>query len=182
MRKVVSPIAAVLLALGFLAAACGTEDEAPDQPQTIDVTAVNYAFEGLPSTIAAGSTLTLYNGATDEAHELVAFRINDDVDLTVEEILEAGEEEMEQYIAPGPPATVIVAGPGSDGTAVVGDGSISDPGRYALACFIPTGADPDEFLAAAQEAGEAGEDEGPPDVEGGPPHFTEGMFAELNVE
>jgi hypothetical protein len=44
-------------------------------------------------------------------------------------------------------------------------------------CAIPTGVDPEEYLAAA--AGAAG---GPPDVAGGPPHFTHGMAAELIVE
>jgi hypothetical protein len=41
---------------------------------------------------------------------------------------------------------------------------------------IPTGADPDEYLAAAAEA-----EGGPPDVAGGPPHIAAGMFAELVV-
>ena len=30
------------------------------------------------------------------------------------------------------------------GEAVVGDGTISEPGRYAILCFIPVGADPAE--------------------------------------
>jgi hypothetical protein len=44
-------------------------------------------------------------------------------------------------------------------------------------CAIPTGVDPDVYLQAAAEA--AG---GPPEVEGGPPHFLHGMAAELIVE
>jgi hypothetical protein len=44
-------------------------------------------------------------------------------------------------------------------------------------CFIPTGADPQEYLTAAQEA-----TDGPPQVEGGPPHVVHGMFAEFTVE
>lgn len=44
-------------------------------------------------------------------------------------------------------------------------------------CSIPTGADPEEIAAAA-------ESDGPPpeDPDAGPPHFTEGMHAELIVE
>jgi hypothetical protein len=59
----------------------------------------------------------------------------------------------------------------------VGDGTLSEPGRYGVFCAIPVGADPDEYLdAAATSQG------GPPEVEGGPPHFTQGMYGELTVE
>ena len=44
-------------------------------------------------------------------------------------------------------------------------------------CFIPTGADPQEYLDAAAET-----DEGRPQVDGGPPDFVHGMYAELTVE
>lgn len=145
--------------------------------ETVSITAVNYAFQGAPATVAAGSRITLTNAADDELHELVAMRLDDDTDLSVEELVALPEDEFEQHVAPGPPAMVVIAPPGEEGFPVLGDGTITEPGRYALVCFIPTGADPDEYLAAAQEGGE-----GPPQVEGGPPHFTQGMFAELTVE
>ncbi|HEV2069571.1 MAG TPA: hypothetical protein VGR26_07255 [Acidimicrobiales bacterium] len=145
--------------------------------ETVSITAVNYEFQGAPTTVAGGSRFTLTNAADDELHELVAMRLDDDTDLSVEELVALPEGEFEQHVAPGPPAMVIIAPPGEEGFPVVGDGTITEPGRYALVCFIPTGADPDEYLAAAQEGGE-----GPPQVEGGPPHFTQGMFAELTVE
>ena len=72
--------------------------------------------------------------------------------------------------------TVIVAPPSGDGLVVEGTGVLTEPGRYAIICVIPTGADPGEYLAAAAEA-----EGGPPDVAGGPPHIVEGMFAELTV-
>lgn len=177
----------------LLAASCG-EDDGDDAAvtttttttearaeeaggETVDITAVNYAFQGVPATMPAGSTITLVNDSEDEVHEVVAFRINDDADISVEDMLALPEEELGQYVTPGPPAMVLVAPPGGDGFPAVGDGTLTEPGRYALACFIPTGADPQEYLDAAQEGGE-----GPPQVEGGPPHFTQGMFAELTVE
>ena len=47
----------------------------------------------------------------------------------------------------GEPAMVLVAGPGEDGMAVVGDGTVTEPGRYVVACAIPIGADPAEIMA-----------------------------------
>lgn len=78
----------------------------------------------------------------------------------------------------GEPEAVLLARPGSDETIpAVGDGTLTEPGRYVIACFIPQGADPDEYLNAAAES-----EGGPPDVAGGPPHFVLGMQAELRVE
>ncbi len=78
-------------------------------------------------------------------------------------------------IVSGPPATVLLAPPGGEQIDAVGDGTLSEPGRYAIVCFVPTGADPEAFLS------EAGPD-GPPEVEGGPPHIAHGMHAELVVQ
>jgi hypothetical protein len=60
--------------------------------------------------------------------------------------------------------------------AVVGDGTLTEPGRYAVVCFIPVGADPDKVVAAMQS-----ESSTPPDLGDGPPHISAGMFAELSV-
>ena len=74
-------------------------------------------------------------------------------------------------------AMVLLAPPGSSEQIVaVGDGSLTEPGRYLVACFIPTGADPQAYLDAASSS-----EGGPPEVEGGPPHFTHGMWAEVTV-
>ncbi len=43
-------------------------------------------------------------------------------------------------------------------------------------CSIPTGVEPAAYLKAAAEANGQ-----KPNVDGGPPHFTSGMFAELTV-
>jgi len=55
--------------------------------------------------------------------------------------------------------------------------TLAEAGRYVVLCAIPVGADPDEVAAAMQSA-----TGGPPDLGDGPPHFTEGMVAELVVE
>ena len=71
---------------------------------------------------------------------------------------------------------VAIAGPNADGQVVNGEMAVSEAGRYMIICVIPTGADPDEYLAAAAES------EGPPEVDGGPPHIVHGMYAEVTAE
>lgn len=79
----------------------------------------------------------------------------------------------------GPPAIVQLATPaGSDEPIpAVGDGNLTEPGRYAMVCFIPQGVDPQAYMDAAESSGD-----GPPHVAGGPPRATLGMYAELAVE
>jgi hypothetical protein len=107
-------------------------------------------------------------------HELIAVRVPDGEDRSVSELMELPDAELEAIFGSGPPATVLLAPPGGEQVDALGDGTLAEPGRYALVCFIPTGVDPDEYLAASGE--------GPPVIEGaGPPHVTAGMFAELEV-
>lgn len=139
----------------------------------IEVTAVDFDFEDLPDSVEAGTRLVMHNDAESELHELVAFRLDDDETRSIEEIIALDPEAMEAVL--GPPTTVILAPPGGDQVATpVGDGTLDEPGRYAIVCFIPTGVDPDEYLAAAA----SGEQ---PDLDGGPPHFVHGMYAEIDV-
>ncbi|MEZ5323293.1 MAG: hypothetical protein R2698_14705 [Microthrixaceae bacterium] len=141
---------------------------------TVDVTAVDFAFDGLPAKVEAGTRLTLRNGAAHELHELVAFRLPDDEDRSVTEILRLSEAEIGTLL--GAPKTVLLAAPGAEQIAAVGDGTLAEAGRYLVMCAIPTGVDPATYLKAAAETG--GEK---PDVAGGPPHFVSGMLAELTV-
>lgn len=181
-----------LIALVAVAAGCGDDDSddadvsnGDDRSQTstddtgdgesIEVVAVDYGYDGLPEQLDAGTALRLRNASAQEVHELVAFALPPGEQRTVEELIALPEDELGSLFA-GEPAMVLIAPPEADGFAAVGDGTLTEPGRYVLFCAIPTGADPEEFLAAAQEA-----QDGPPDVDGGPPHFTVGMYAELQV-
>ncbi|MGE0228734.1 MAG: hypothetical protein AB7I38_01130 [Dehalococcoidia bacterium] len=208
MRFTKPPVRGALAALAvttLLFAACGDDDDPVDDAQdaiptvsvtpprtatgtatstggagtTVEVTGVDYAFEGLPDSIDAGTRLTFTNDSDEEAHELVAIRLPDDETRPVSELITLPDEELGEIVSTEP-AAVLIAPPGEDGIAVVGDGTIDEPGRYAIVCFIPVGADPDEVLA------EPGPDEdGTPAAEeepSGPPHAAEGMFAELTVE
>ena len=136
----------------------------------VEITAVDWGFEGLPESVEAGTKLSLTNEG-DEPHELVAFRIPDDETRPVSELVTLPEEELEPIFGAGPPAAVILAATGTTDTpgAVVGDGTLTEPGRYAIVCFLPVGAD-DSIL----------ESEGPPESDA-PPHVSQGMFAELTV-
>lgn len=196
--------AAVVLGAGLLLAACGDDedpgaasddtettgpatsaaddtggqDEGADDGEVLEVELADFSFEGLPDSVPAGTRLTVTNSSGSELHELVAVRIPDDETRPVEELIELPEEEIDAILGSGPPATVLLAAPGGEQIDAVGDGTLSEPGRYALVCFIPTGVDPDEFLAAAEEGGE-----GPPEIpDAGPPHIVHGMYAELVVE
>lgn len=157
-----------------VAGSASTDSDDKPAGGDVTVTAVDYDYQGLPATVAAGTRIVLHNDSSAELHELIAFRLADSEERTVGDLLELPEEELGAALA-GEPATVILAPPTGDGFAVVGDGSLSEPGRYALLCAIPTGADPQAYL-------DAPEGDGPPQVDGGPPHFTSGMWAEIQVE
>jgi hypothetical protein len=141
---------------------------------TADVVAVDYHFDGLPDRIDAGTTLTMRNDSAGEIHELFALKIPDGETRSADELIALPQDELFAAL-PGEPAVVLLAPPGEEATAVLGDATLA-PGRYLVACAVPTGADPDEFMRQAQQS------EGPPDVPGGPPHFMAGMYAELVVE
>lgn len=177
-------IAALAVALAAIAG-CGDDEPTARQadattttePTTdpVEVTAADYRFEDLPAEVAAGTELRLRNSSAEELHELVAMRLADEEDRTAEELAALPEQELGALFG-GPPALVLVAPPGEDGFAAVGDGTLSEPGRYLVACFIPTGADPVAYLDALEA--NPGQ---PPSVDGGPPHFTAGMYGELTV-
>lgn len=173
------------IALLGIVAACGDDDdaaEAPtttaasDEPAVVEVTAVDYGYEDLPSTIEAGTQLSLTNASANEIHELVAFRLADDETRSIDELVALPPEELLGLVGPEP-TMVLLAPPDGEQIAAVGDGTVSEPGRYGVICVIPTGADPVEYLEAAAES-----EGGPPQVDGGPPHITQGMFAEFVVE
>jgi hypothetical protein len=141
----------------------------------VTVDAIDYKFENLPASIEAGTILSLHNKSTAELHELVAFRLADNETRPVDVLAQLPEADLLQVLGPVP-ATVLIAPPGADSFPVVGDGALTEPGRYVVFCAIPVGANPEEYLAAAQTS------DGPPQVAGGAPHFTQGMYADIIVE
>ena len=161
--------------------ACGADSDSVGAPSTagaantIHVKAVDYAFQGVPPSVKAGSRFTLTNASAVEVHELVAIRLPDDEKRVAVDILKDPASRGALF-ASGPPAAVIVAAPSSAMPGVVqGDGTLTRPGRYLFLCSIPTGADPGAYLEAAKTA------TGPVQVAGGPPHSAKGMVAEVTV-
>jgi len=159
------------------ATSAGSDTTMAMDATTVAVEGVDYAFENLPESVPAGTLLEFTNGSDVEFHELVAIRIPDEETRPVAELIQLPEEEIGAIMGSAEPATVIVAPPGEAGMPVLGDGTLAEAGRYVVLCSIPVGADPDAVAAAMQS-----ETGGPSDLGDGPPHFTEGMVAELVVE
>lgn len=142
----------------------GEDDEA--EGDTLEVTGVEYEFQGLDDEVEAGTELTFTNEG-NEVHELALMRINDDETRSIEELLQLPEEEAMQAVTF---VGVSVAPPGEDGEIMEGDLTVAEPGRYVAICFIPVGTT--EMPEGPPEGGE----------DGPPPHFTQGMVQEFTVQ
>ena len=153
-----------------------TEPAAEPAADVIEVHTADYGFGGIPAEVPAGTAFEIVNDSAVEVHEIVAVRLLDTETRSVHEIVQAGD--FGALFASGPePALVTVAGPNQgEPFQAVGDGTLTEPGRYAVVCFIPTGADPEAYFAAAAES-----TGGPVQVEGGAPHVMNGMYAEVVV-
>jgi hypothetical protein len=179
-------VACAFAALAVVAgAACGDDDdagtatEAAAGDQAVTITLSDYAFRGVPPTITSATPIDVTNESATEAHELTAFRLADTESRPLTE-LQALPPDQFGALVPGAPALALAARPNEDGELVLGDGTLREPGRYLLVCFIPTGADPDQVMSAMAAAA-ADPNAGPPQIEGGPPHVAAGMIAELVV-
>ena len=138
---------ALFLCAPLLFAACGDDADATadDDASTgvLDVTLSDFSFGELPDEVAAGTRVRVDNTSESELHELVAVRLPDGDDRSVDEIVASG---LDEVFSAGPPAAVLLAAPGGQQIDAVGDGVLAEPGRYLLLCTIPTGADPQEYL------------------------------------
>jgi len=138
----------------------------------LNVTLSEFAFGGIPEELPAGGTIVSAVNTGEQVHEIVVFRLNDDMTMTVEELFALPEEEL------FPNLTFAGAGfavPGEIGSAVLN----LTPGRYVAICFLPDGLTPEIF---EQAGGQNGPDVSyPPGVELGAPHFVHGMLQEFTV-
>lgn len=144
----------------------------------VKVTATDYRFDGLPSSTVTGTQFSFQNDSTKEVHEMIVQRIPDEETRPVGALLALPEDELEAAVGNSEPVMVIVALPGEAGMVVEGTDVINEPGRYAVLCFIPVGADPEKVREAMSDPDATG----PPDLGTGPPHIMEGMYGEVTVE
>jgi len=166
----------LIIAAALALAACATAGGEPVSG-TIAVTGQDYSFSGVPEVVASGAEFTFTNSSGSEVHEMVLLKVADLETRTIEELLALPSEESETLVEF---QGVLMALPGEAGANPEGEGTsitVTEPGRYALVCFIPQGADPAAVAEAMQ-----GATEGPPDLGDGTPHALLGMWAEFQVE
>ncbi len=147
-------------------AACGGSDGGGQQ---VDVTAREYAFQGLPSTIEAGDATFSIDNKGSEVHEIHVFKLDDDVG-TVSELLDKSQDEAQDKMTS---VGMALANPGDTDSF---DAELS-AGRYTAVCLIPVGTLP--------EKGHSGHDmEEMEDMVFDPnadTHMRRGMFLEFTV-
>jgi hypothetical protein len=120
--------------------------------ETVAVTGVDYAFEGVPATIPAGTVAFGFTNEGEEEHEMILVKKAEGVTQSFEEIANLPEEESESLVEF---KSATFAPPGGESSTLAD----LDAGEYAMFCFIPVGG-----------------------AEDGPPHFTQGMLQEFTVE
>jgi plastocyanin len=143
-----------------------TEPQAPgDSP--IEVTGVEYAYQGVPETAPAGTEVSFFN-AGEEVHQIIAVRRNDGVTTSLDELLAMSEAESNKLVTV---LDVAVAEPGETAPNTI---ALDQPGSYIFICFIPVGTTALPSLAPGATPNESTLPEGKP-------HFLEGMVAEFSV-
>ena len=148
------------------AAACGADENR--------VTAVNYAFQGVPANLEPGRRLFRLNNTGTELHEMILLRKKTTTTESFDQILALGAENQEEAEEKVDEAGAVFAFPATAGGPQAVDSSVLldlTPGQYVAVCFIPVGLTP----AAAEAAQQSGQE---PE---GPPHFTRGMKTEFTV-
>lgn len=122
----------------------------------VPVTAIDYEFQGVPETVAAGPVkFRLVNEAPEELHEMALVKLTDaGAAMDPEELLALPEKKLDSMVDFSS-AVFMFAPPGEEGYGI---GTLT-AGDYVYACFIPVGS-----------------------KKKGAPHFTEGMYGTLTVQ
>jgi hypothetical protein len=116
----------------------------------LNVALSEYAFGGIPEEVSAGPTILTAEATGEEVHEIIIVRINDDVTLTLDELLALPEEESNTMVTEFGGMFGIF--PGTSQSTLLD----FTPGRYVALCFFPEGATPEMFeqMMAAEAAAE----------------------------
>ena len=111
----------------LLASGCASgADEA-----AVRVTAVDYAFRGVPADLEAGPTVFTVRNEGAEGHDFILTRLVDE-DVPIPEVIELPQAERERSLAPV--ARTIIVDPGGEARV---DATL-EPGRYAYLCLATT--------------------------------------------
>ena len=187
-RRTLAVLPSIVALLALMSSGVVAQDESASPAvapgPVIAVTAQDYHFEGLPTSVPAGTSLTLTN-AGHEVHEMIIVRKNDGVTESFDELLQLPDEEAFQKITV---AGILVAAPGesaSMGMDAMGTPSpmtaitVAQEGEYLAVCFIPQGTTemPDFSAEAPPSADTAAASSAPQ----GPPHVLLGMKQEFTV-
>jgi hypothetical protein len=143
--------------IGVVKDECGFEE--------VEAEAADFKFTGIDDEVASGPTVITFSNVGSEFHEMAILRRNEGVDQPVEELLMLDQEEAQSMVTQ---AGGAFAAPGTTGYTVVD----LAPGKYIVACFVPTGMNQaafDEMMSGGAE----------PD---GAPHAMNGMYTEFEVK
>ena len=124
---------AVVVFVVTVAAGCGddggTTPAPTDGPGSVQVTATDFAFDGVPESLEAGETTFVLTNDGEADHEMAIGRLTDDTPL--EDIAAAGVAD----VAPGSRRIIAAVPPGGTGEVTVE----LDPGRWSYVCWLSEG-------------------------------------------
>jgi hypothetical protein len=117
----------------FVESAASVDEYALDNCgfETVEVTGLDYSFEGIPDELEAGVVGFSFTNDGEEPHEMLVFRINDDVDASVDELVHLPERETIQMVE-------LKAATFNEPGQTTYTFSDLEPGRYGAACFVET--------------------------------------------
>ena len=166
----------IAITVGLLLGTTLLAPGAVGQDAPVEVSGVEYAFVGLPSSVPVGTSFRLRNEGKED-HEFFVVRRNEGTTETVEELLALPFPEMTAKV------TFVGGVAAPVGQTSMATFTIEAEGEYIAVCFITQGtsadAPPAEDPAAAASPGASpGAPGGPP---GGPPHAALGMVADFTV-
>jgi hypothetical protein len=132
-----------------------------DDAESVTITATEYKFDGTDALEGGGHFSVNFENHGKELHELHVARLAEGETRTIEEL----------FADPNAESSTTEVGhafacPGS--VAEMAGVDMSEPGRYIVVCFIPTGATPETDPADFGTLG--------------PPHAMQGMAVEIDVE
>jgi hypothetical protein len=129
----------------------------------LDVTGLEYEFQGLPKTLPAGPVAVRFTDTGAELHELQIFRVKSKD--SVKKIIGLSKKEQRKKIEEVGTAFTL------QGQTVYDIFDLSKPGRYGAVCHLPVGSTSEEAVEEAEKKKDHPKS-----------HADEGMYATIKVE